>query len=371
MSYRNFIIFAVITALLVVAAVVGVANRQAPSAIAAVNESAFPGLDSKLNEVAALEITDADGTFTLQKTGRDWVFVERGGYPVPFTKVKTTLVALAKLNLLERKTSDPKRLGRLHLDDYKSKGSKSKLIKVKGAGGKILAAAVIGRRNFDLFGKRGAGTYMRRDGEDQSWLAAGDVEISTVASSWVDSAIIDIAEDRVQKAVVTHPDGKQVIVGKNTAEDNSFILRNLPKGREVKASYEVNGVGRALANLKLEDVRKADTLPFDKDAVTLAYSTFTGLVVRGDIIKYKDEYWGRFVAEGGATAPDAKAVKPDAKPDAKKESESLAQQAARINARVGGWAYRIPFSRAEDLTRKLTAMLKPLESEKKTAPAKP
>ena len=88
---------------------------------------------------------------------------------------------------------------------------------------------------------------------------------------------------------------------------------------------------------------------------TLAeYTTFDGLVVGVRVKRVAGGYWARFHARfdpddaargrGGADDPDRTAR------EARRESEA-------INARFGGWAYRIPDHKGEDLAMRRDALL--------------
>ncbi len=339
MRLRNLAIGAVVTAAMLGAAIVALDRQRQPGALATGTEPALPKLAAGLNEAAELVIQDAKGIFTIRKQGEGWMFVERDGYATPFDRVKTALVGLADLKLLEAKTADPKYFERLQLDDpTKSKNSKAMLVTVKTAAGEVLGATYVGRRNFDLYGKRGGGTYIRRQGEEQTWLAEGDLNISLVASDWTERAIVDLPEKEVRRVALTQPDGKTVVISKAAATDPDFTIEKLPKGREVKSKSDVSQIGRAMADLKLEDVKKADRIAFDKDVHRAQFTTFDGVTVRAELVKQNLEYWARFAAESAAPAAE--------------------QRAAAINARVKGWAYRLSLANGDDLTRKLNDLLK-------------
>ena len=175
MTVRSFILYSIVTAILVVAAIVAISSRPASTMIARDRALIFPGVDEKLNDVVSCEIKSADRTYTVKRTSKGWGIDELNGYAADFNKVKTVLVELAKLKFLEGKTSDPDRYERLNLRDVTTKGAKSRKITVVDKNGKVLASGLIGRLNEDLFGSGRGGIYMRVGDNKQAWLVEGMV----------------------------------------------------------------------------------------------------------------------------------------------------------------------------------------------------
>ena len=72
-------------------------------------EKLFPAFDKDANQVGRLSLRRGKETFTFNKTKDGWTFSERGDYPVESDKVRELLVRIAKAELVEAKTRDPKR----------------------------------------------------------------------------------------------------------------------------------------------------------------------------------------------------------------------------------------------------------------------
>ena len=136
MTARSFILYSIVTAILVVAAIVAISSRPASTMIARDRALIFPGVDEKLNDVVSFEIKSADRTYTVKRTSNGWGIDELNGYIADFSKVKTVLVELAQMKFLEAKTSDPDRYERLNLRDVDVKGAKSRKITVVDKDGK-------------------------------------------------------------------------------------------------------------------------------------------------------------------------------------------------------------------------------------------
>ena len=101
----------------VAAGVVSTMNRGGTSE-AAETESGplFPGLRDRINDVARIEVANKDGAFAVAREDGQWGIPDKGGFPVDFTKVKEVVLAVSKLDKVEKKTRNPELYERLGVD---------------------------------------------------------------------------------------------------------------------------------------------------------------------------------------------------------------------------------------------------------------
>lgn len=332
MTPKSLVIFSAVTAVLVVAAAVSVANRPAATVIPADRPFVFEGLDEKLNDIHAIDIQTADRKFTVQRVEDGWGIADLKGYPAEFDKVKTVLVELSQLRYLEPKTADAARFERLELRDVTEKGAKSKKITVKDKSGSALAEGLIGKRNEDLFGTGKGGVYMRVAGKPESWLVEGIVSAGAGPSDWVSKKIIDITGGSMKRLEITSPKGGTVAVGRNAATDKNFTLEDIPEGKRQRGEWETNQMPKALENLTLIDLKRADEVDFGDGAYRGQFTTFDGLIIKSETAKLGKKYWVRLSADAGDTA-----------------DETTRKRAQSINDRLAGYVYEIK----EDAGKKL------------------
>ncbi|HEY5606806.1 MAG TPA: DUF4340 domain-containing protein [Alphaproteobacteria bacterium] len=351
MKPRTFYAFAAATAVVAVAAIVAVATQPGTTRVASGGERAFPALSNALNDASEIAVKSNAAAFTIKKNGDAWVIVEKDNYPVEFDKVKSALVKLSDLRLLESKTSDPTRYERLQLNDVSEKDAKSKEITVKDGKGQVVASGVLGRRNSSLFGATASGTYMRRTGQAQAWLAEGDVDIGATPNDWLQRRIVEIPSERVKSAEIAQPTGEKLVLHKDKPDDKNYTVDNIPAGRKLGSEGEANGIGGGLWRLELEDVKQADKVPFEKPWVAI-FQTFDGVTVRLESVMVDKDVWTRVAA----TADDPQGD------DAAKEK--LKAEAAAITERNKGWAYKMSPGDGERLTRKLDDLLEKPEAGK-------
>ena len=333
MTPKTFIGFSAVTAALVVAAAMAVANRPASTVIPKDRPFVFAGLDEKLNDVSSVEIQDASRRYSIKRVGDGWGIGELNGYPANFEKLKTVLVQLAQLRYLEPKTSDPERFNRLNLRDVSVKGAKSKKITVKDKDGKVLAEGLIGRENAELFGTDRGGMYMRIGGKKESWLIEGLVKLGSGPADWVSRKIIDINGGGMRELMVISPKGGKVRVSRKAATDKNFTLNDIPAGKRQRGEWETNQMPKAFENLELIDLKRADEVDFAAGTYKGQWHTFNGLIIQSEAAKLGKKYWVRLSA---ATDDNA--------------DEVTKKQAAGINALHKGYVYEIK----EEVGKKLT-----------------
>lgn len=345
MKPRTVLALAVVTGVMVVAAVIAVLSQREATTIAADRPLAFPGLADKVNDVATIKVVSKGKTFTIKRTDKGWGLAEKGGYPVSYEKAKTAIVGLSQLKLLESKTSDPERYERLELRDPKDKEAKSRQVILVDASGKVLADGVIGRRNPSLFGETGGGTYLRKTGDKASWLAEGTVEIGETPNNWMIRDIVNLDAEVVKRVSIRQPDGALLVAHKDDKAQKNYTVDNVPAGRKLKSENEGKEVAGGLWRLSLEDVRPASEKPLPEKRHRSEYTTFDGLKIAVDIAVSGEDYWGQFSASVDDKVGDAKA------------REASAKKAKEINDRVTGWQYRISVGEGERLTMKMKDLL--------------
>jgi hypothetical protein len=344
MRARSFAIFTAVTVILLAAAIWAVVSQRGTVAVATGGAPVFPALVADVNKAAEIDIRYFKGTITLKRSGENWSLVEKQGYPVPYERPRDLLRALTTLKQLEPKTKEADRYARLAVEDIGPKESEAVAVTVKDEAGKILADGIIGKRNEALYGKSGGGTYVRRAGDAQAWLAEGVVRVGVTHKDWVDKIIVSLPRKDVTRVVLTHPDEKENVVGVKTDPEARYLTLEKPvPGKKLKRDAEINEIVEIMDGLDLEDVKKAADVTWPSPGDKFEFTTFDGLVVRGEIISPKQyEYWAKFEA------------------DIAKEGKNLdkaKEDAAKINARVNGWAYQVAAGYGEKLTKKLSELV--------------
>tara|TARA_B100000959_G_scaffold167514_1_gene175434 strand:- start:415 stop:1467 length:1053 start_codon:yes stop_codon:yes gene_type:complete len=349
MNPKTFIGFTIITAIVAVAAGFSIASRYSVHKVGLEDKLLLPGLADKVGEVTAIEVKDAKKTITVKRDGEKWLMADRQNYVASNEVLNDLLLGLSELRLRETKTKKPKLYPRLRVEDVKGDKAKSILLTVKGKGGD-LAKLIVGKVNADVAGPSSTGRYVRKPGDEQSWLASGRLDIPGSINKWVKPEFLNVAGKRIQHVTVNHPDGQQMIVSR--AGQDKFKIDNMPADRVVEYQSDIDNMGDGLDKLELEDVMAKGQKKFPADkTIKTEIKTNDGLIMDVKMIELNngEEFW----AELSARTPE----------DA---SDKIKKEAAAINKVVSKWVYQLPAHKYRYMSRKHSDVLKdPKEDNKK------
>ena len=411
-----------VAALALIAAVAINRSSRPESDVSEQAKPLLPQLHGHVNDVSAITLTGADNKVlaTLKRGSDGWSVTEKSGYPADLAKIREFLLKLDAATLIEGKTSNPKLYAELGVGDVEKCGHGRPLgdSGVQGGSQKcgilvdITGLAqplrlIVGNYN----GAGGGGTFVRMDGQEQSWLAKGNLIVARNIADWEKRDLTDIAASRLKSVTLTNPDGKVLKVYKELSGDSNFKIADVPKGRESSSEFAANGLGSTLADLKADDVfaakdaapgekvYKAEYLAFDGLVVDVAgweaegkdYAQFTAKLNAGAAdahivtaqVKAKADYEtavqaaNKKVAEEKSTtdkqaAANATAASEVAKPlavsdavkDRQEHLDALNQEVQVLNKGFAGWSFVLPSFKFSNITKTMDDMLKPLEGKK-------
>jgi hypothetical protein len=386
MSPKSFLVLAAVTVVTTVAAVFAILGQPTVTTLRFVDQPAFPALRENPDAVGKITLTAPAGTITLvRETGDRWSALERYGYPVDPKRVRNLVVALADMRLIERKTAQPERYGRLQVEAPNAEKAQSQLVRLETADGKVLAEAIIGKERYRLTGTEPTGTYLRRPDEAQSWLASGGVQIEHEIARWLDGEIVQLDPAAIRRIEIERA-GEPGYAAERAKPDDPLQLAGLAEGEALKQDADLNHLTGALSSVRLDDVKPRDQLSWPAQQNTAQIDTFDGVELTVHLAQIDDQYWATFdarrVAPGGnAAAAPAQPAKPDAPTGAEQgalaaaaaeqqsgaaagaqtaaakqdqsgqaagEGEGAQEEHAQpldpdqLNQRLGKWAYRIP-----------------------------
>lgn len=340
MSPKTFAIVAVSALIAVIAALVAPGRNQGGLVVAGTGERVFPALLARVNDVTTVAIEHAKGKITLERGEAGWTVKESGSHPGRTVKIQRTILGLAGLKLVEPKTRLKEKYAKLDLRDRDAEGARSKRVKLFDGDGKLLGDLLVGKESVGLRGQGSGGLYVRRPGDVQSWRAEGASDITDQQRDWLERKIINLEAKRIRRIIIHHPGGEVVILSKASPEAKDFALDNMPKGKKLISALGPNGVGAALANLLLDDVRKGPQTFNAAEAVSADFTTFDGLLVSVLISKDADMHWIRLDVSAEQVAEAA-----------------AAEEARKITARTQGWVYGISNFAASNLMKRLNGLV--------------
>ena len=385
---RSLIFLAVVAVAAVVAAL-SLETRTGDSAIPGEGELVFAGLLSKLDEVRRVRVVSGGESFTLAHDGERWTMPERDGYPAVADKIHKLVVGAAGLERREPKTSDPARYTRLGLDDPGESGSGSIRFTIEDDAAEVLADFIIGNREASRIDLSLSEFYLREPDDAQSWLVEGKLSVSRDPVEWLEREVLRIEESRVRAVRVRQADGGRLDVSRTRPDYEDFSLDNAPPGHEIDSRWRVNDIGKGLASLRFEDVRRAEGEAEGEPGFDVEIFTFDGLRVQVRTRRADEASWFRIrasfdanavdarfgpaassgegeAAEGGATenetgedAPEAGDFEPI---EGLRAAAAVRAEVERLNEGWEGWEFRLADYKRSYFTVPVTDLVKPAES---------
>lgn len=374
MTVKSLFALSLATAALVLAGLFFYDKGVSPSGAPVEGELVFPGLFNRLNEVEALTVATPEGQFTVERQGETWGLAERAGYPVLFSNVKSTLIGLAELEKVERKTDNPElyaKLGVQPVTEGDSSDTPSRSITAKGPGGEVLAALIVGKTRQ---GGTGATFFARKPAEAASWLVEGErPRLPGSGDDWLDKKILEVQRGEVRAARITHADGEVLTIAKEDADTDYTVLEQ-PEDRELKYASIASGVAGSMQYLNFEDVKPATEFERPESPTSVVNLwTRDGLRVTAEVFDLEDETtWALFHAdydpEGAPTLPEPAGPVPEDEATAEASATPRPEAVVRaevdaLNARVAEWAYKLPQYTKANFTKHLEDLLEPLPEE--------
>lgn len=407
MTPKSFVYLAGVAVVSALVALVTFASTNQWGGAPIGGERLMPALESSIGQVAEVSIRQGNETVVLQRQGGSWSLKSKGGYPVDIPKVRALLVGLGQAELAEPKTNRPDKYAALELEDPAEKGAKSRLVKLTDANGNTIAEAVLGKTRDDGYGAgRRAGTYVRKPGDPQTWLASVELNAPMATKDWVKTAVLALEAEKIDRVSIeiageeplrierapkaAAKDGKaphgstaaaaeagpgkdaetagtaarkdagaaarvendtqstQKQAGKATpappaAEPGKLAFVGFPvDGKKLKDASAAEGLVRAASSIDLEDVRKLPAPPPADGASIVRLERADGLTATLRLRKEDDAHWLSIVATG-------------AEGDAKKAAEE-------ITARTEGWEFKIPSYKADLILKKRADLIEASES---------
>ncbi len=340
----------------------------------------LPGLGEDLDLVTRMTVVGAaaEPVATLQR-GEDggWTIAEKAGYPADVEKVRQTLISLAEARVVEAKTANPEFHDRLGVEAVENDAAGGVAVMLTGSDEPV---------NVIVGDSEGSSqVYVREADEAQSFLIDRDPEVGRDTTDWLATEIIAIEGSRVARVTVTHPDGEVVSVFKDDPEQSNFNVDAIPPDRELQYASIANVMGTVLANLRLQDV---ESLTDTEVPVTVTeFFTFDGLAITAESFELAEEPWVSFRVAYRAPAEDAEpedasaqeATAEGSSGDARATPESptgteadaaneddgvdVAAEAQGLDQRLAGWRFRIANYQFDQMTRRMSDLLRALSQE--------
>ena len=337
---RNLAILGGLTAFFLILAIIAVVQQSRSLAPKFEQAAFFPGLTDRLSGLGEVDVTSKSGTVHLKLAQGKWAVAERDSFPADLGQIRATAAGMADLMTVEPKTARADWLTYVGLD-APDKGGAAVGVKLVDTTGKAMAELLVGNAQGAADDLGRTTLYVRRPNENQSWLVRGSLTPKPNVADWLDKNVLVIARDRVKGASVTPATGPAYNLARDNKNQPDFKMLDLPPGRALSFEGSPDGVAGAISGFTFDDVGKAAQFDFSK-APQSVFHTFDGLDLTVKIATKDKDNWA--IVTAMASNPMVQA------------------EAAAINARLNGWAFKLPEERVMQILATRETLLRPLDS---------
>ncbi len=345
--------------------------------------------DFDVNQVAQIEITDADTTVQLKKTGDVWTVPARGGYPADFKKLGDFLIKLAELKVTQEPTIGPSQFGRLQLqkpseaEDPEKAGT---VLSLQDESGKELKSILLGKEQMResagaQFGGPAsypAGRYvMVSDREDKALVISDPLsDVSVDLGEWVNKDFVKVAK---LKSVSVNPAGDNPNWTLSRAtETGKFELDGGVGPDEQVATSKLSGYSYLLSSPSFNDIYVPDSEGADlmSSPTVASLDTFEGFQYRVKVGEPNTE--GNYPVQVEVSADIPQTREPEeGETDEEKETKDaeFAEEKERLEEKlakekkVEGWTYLVSKYTIDKLLNQRSDLIEPKEEEEEATPA--
>lgn len=260
----------------------------------------FPQLADRIDDIGKIIVDRMDGGITLERRGEDWTVVSHDDFPAEISKVEGNLSDFAALRLVEPKTKRKESFPKLEVEDPDAEGARSRRMELLDREGKALASVIIGKTKANIVGLGRPGVYLRRDNEDQAWLAAGKISTSTELADWVDTNLFGIGAEEVEILDVKRAGLDSLRLVRGAGADGAYRLEGVPEGFDAKPELQLRRIVGEYADIQFDKVRQRGSN--NPNTATTLLSGAGGLEYTVETYKEGEDRWVRVDVTGSGDA---------------------------------------------------------------------
>lgn len=309
----------------------------------------FPQLEENLDRLARVEVRTVSGSLSLVKQVQGWSVAEKYSYPADFSKLFKLLDGLSKTHLSEAKTTKSENYSILEVRELSDEASQAK--QVSGFGEDYSFSILIGKS-----AQGQAGQFVRKPDDVQVWLADRSLDVDVSAVAWLEPEIIDIEAEKIASIEQYDMAGELQFTAGLDESDSELVLRNLPVNRSLKYPSIASELARALANVRLTDVRPHKIDLWSKSHRTI-YTLVEGMKITVRAVDTDEEKWIHISVD----QPEMADSETGSESESDKDSESETGLHLDDLQVLGKWDYQVSGYVFDRFAKNLDDLLAPLE----------
>lgn len=330
MTSKQFVALAAAAALSLIVAIIVYSSSTPFTRSAPENAALFDTLRHNPPQIA-----QGNSGLILERKGEDWLIKEHDLFPAARDKVRAFLISLSDADLVEAKTRVADRYALLSLEDPKDKNANSRLVKLIGDSGSVIVEVIVGKQRTNAFGSGKGGTYVRKPGDEQTWLVSTEISVGTGLRDWTKPRVFETRKIDIRNLSIKAP-GEENVDIKLADNGVEHLLQDIPEGKKIKFVNSIDDIAPAASSYDFDNVRPLKDTPDPAKASTITLEQNNGLKVVFTIQREDGVAWLSMAASGEG--------------DAKKAADAL-------NARTKGWEFQIPNSKVEAIFKRKPDLL--------------
>ena len=253
------------------------------------NEFLYPSLLDQFNDITFIEISGSGQNTKLARNDYGWTVANRDSYPANTKTIVKSLLEISELRTIEPKRKLPKGHKKLGLMGPDIEPFISRQILIRGLSDQTIVNLIIGKSAQGL-----EGNYVRKNAENQSWLARGMLSLSPDPMTWLDTEIMDVPSKRIKAIKINNPEHREIYISRKTSDTDRFSLNNIPEGYEVKSRSSLASLASLTEQLRFVDVRSRDRIKNSNISRTIRITTFDSLVIEMTQYDSEEGEWVEF-----------------------------------------------------------------------------
>lgn len=328
----------------------------------------FPELGKQINNVSRIVIRGNNKTVELKQQDKNWVIASSDNYPALFNKVRETVLNMANLAIVDKKTDNPDLYSRLGVEGPDVKDTTSLLITLYDRKNQASASLIVGNPRQSSSSK--PGLYVRKPDEKTALLVEGTLKISADPIDWFQKELFDIPQDRVKNIKIHFADGSDYETYKENPAQADFQIRGKSEediNNKSATRVILNRLANGLQEMRADGVVAANKFTFPDDTILTTVTTFDGLVINAKLANVDNKTFANFTFD---TNPElvAKITKAgknettDLDTGAQKKKVDMNELAQSMNNGLSKWVYQIPDYKYEALTTSPDTIRKLMEN---------
>ena len=328
----------------------------------------------KIADLAQLELRDAKNRVTLVRKENHWVVQERDGYPADFKAISDFVIKLSDLKIVQADTVGESLLPRVELVEPGKGEGAGTLVELKDAGGKTLAAVVLGKKvlkkdpgNPLPSAQDGvpAARYIRVLDEKNQVVVVSDPLAAAEAQPgrWLDKDFAKI--ERVKTLSVESDNGWKI------TRDEEWGQWKFAGGGDLDPSGAVSAVN-SLGQLSFNDVVAGAKPEEEGKPVTITADTFDNLVYTVRLAKRKgSEDYLLSVNVSGEPPRERQGEKGEKAEDKERRDKDFAESRKRLELRIArdkarsAWTYVVDAKQVAPLLKPRGEMQRKPQADRK------